>query len=193
MMIPTVTIGVPSSHCFVRVHDDRATNSGEMKVEMGKAIRRENQNIPFLYLQNQTGLVQHELPSVVGTKGDDDTEGIIISINMSFGAHLNVENEARERVSCRHVVEGQDLAKNTKSVKGVRKMFLEDIANDFTDVLENVRNRLKSLGVVLDGLSQIRRSLVVVAAAVAIPVQKMRMNVVGRPITLTADKQTRRE
>lgn len=112
---------------------------------------------------------------------------------MSFGAHLNVENEARERVSCRHVVEGQDLAKNTKSVKGVRKMFLEDIANDFTDVLENVRNRLKSLGVVLDGLSQIRRSLVVVAAAVAIPVQKMRMNVVGRPITLTADKQTRRE
>ena len=32
-MIPTITIGVPSSHCFVRVHDDRATNSGEMTVD----------------------------------------------------------------------------------------------------------------------------------------------------------------
>jgi len=125
-----------------------------MKVEMGKAIRRENQNIPLPYLQNQTSLVQDKLPPLVGTKGDDNTDGIIISINMSFSAHLDVENKARERVSYRHLVEGQNLAKNTKLVKGIRKVFLEDIADNFTDALENVRNRLNCSGLSLMALAR---------------------------------------
>ena len=154
MTIPTITIGISSSHCFVRVHDNRATYSSEMKVEMGKAIRRENQNIPFSYLQNQTSLIQHKLPSIIRTKGDDNTDGIIISINMSFSAHLDVENKARERVSYRHLVEGQNLAKNTKLVKGIRKVFLEDIADNFTDALENVRNRLNCSGLSLMALAR---------------------------------------
>jgi hypothetical protein len=80
-----------------------------------------------------------------------------------------------------------------KSVEGIRKVFLEDIADNFTDVLENVRNRLKPIGVILDGFSQICCSLVVVAVAITVFVQKMRMNIVWRPITLTANinQQTR--
>jgi len=75
------------------------------------------------------------------------------------------------------------------------EVFLNVITDDFTDVLENVRNRLKPLGVVLDGFRQICCSLVVVAVAVTVLVQKMRMNVIGRPIALTADidQQTRHE
>lgn len=92
MTIPTITIGIPSLHLLVRVHDNRATNSSEMEVKVSKAMGRENNNIPLLYLQNQTSLMQNKLPSLMGTKGEDNTDGIIISINMSFSAHLDVKN-----------------------------------------------------------------------------------------------------
>jgi len=91
------------------------------------------------------------------------------------------------------VVERQNFAKNVKSVKGIWKVFLEDIADNFTDVLKNVHNRLKLIGVILDGFSQIRCSLVVVAVAITVFVKKMRMNIVWRPTTLTTNinQQTR--
>jgi len=92
MMIPNITIGIPSLHLLVRVHDNRATNSSEMEVKLSKAMRRENKNIPLLYLKNQTILIQNKLPSLMGTKGYDNTDGIIIGINMSFSAHLDVKN-----------------------------------------------------------------------------------------------------
>jgi hypothetical protein len=187
MTIPTITIGIPSLHLLVRVHDDRATNTSEVEVKVSKAMRREDKNIPFLYLQNQTSLVQDKLPPLVGTKGDDNTDSIVIGINMSVSAHPDVENKARERVRHRHVVEGQNFAKNTKLIEFIRKVFLEDTANNFTDVLQNVCNRLIPLRVVLDGFSQIGRSLIVVAVAVTILVQKMGMNIIRRPITLTAN------
>jgi hypothetical protein len=187
MTIPTITIDIPTLHLLVRVHDNRATNTSEMKIKVSKAMRRENQNIPLPYLQNQTSLVQDKLPPLVGTKGDDNTDGIVIGINMSVSAHPDVENKARERVRRRHVVEGQNFAKNAKLIECIRKVFLEDIADNFTDALENVRNRLKLLGVVLDGFSQMRCSLIVVAVAVTVPVQKMGMNIIRRLITLTAN------
>jgi hypothetical protein len=187
MTIPSITINIPSIYCLVRVHDNRATYTNEMEVKMSKAMRRENQNISLLYLQNQTSLIQDKLPPFVGTKGDDNTDGIVIGINMSVSAHSDVENKARERVRHRHVVEGQNFAKNAKLIEFIRKVFLEDTADNFTDALQDVCNRLIPLGVVLDGFSQIRRSLIVVAMAITVPVQKMGMNVIRRPITLTAN------
>jgi hypothetical protein len=47
---------------------------------------------------------------------DDNTDGIVIGINMSISAHLDVKNKAREMVRHRHVVEGQNFAKKKTEV-----------------------------------------------------------------------------
>lgn len=98
---------------------------------------------------------------------DDNTDGIVIGINMSISAHSDVKNKAREMVCHRHVVEGQNFAKKKlKLIECIWKVFLEDIADNFTNALENICNRFIPLRVVLDGFSQIWCSLIVVAVAV---------------------------
>jgi hypothetical protein len=49
--------------------------------------------------------------NLVINKYDMPSSISLTSINMSFGAHLDVEDKARERVSHRHLVEGAESRK----------------------------------------------------------------------------------
>lgn len=105
MIIPTITISVPTLHLFIRVHNNRPANTREVKVEMSDTIRRKYQNITLLQLQDQTNLMQNYLTTIELTKWYDNTYCVIVDIHMTICAHLDIKNETREGICCRMLIE----------------------------------------------------------------------------------------
>ena len=56
---------------------------------------------------------------------------------------------------------------------------MDDFADNSTYVLQNIRDGLEHIGIVLDRFGHVRRSLIVITATIAILVQEVRVDLWG--------------
>lgn len=66
----------------------------------------------------------------------------------------------------------------------MRQMFSEDIADYFADVLQGVCDQAELVRVVLNGLGEVSRPLIVVRATIPLPIKEVRVDIWRCTITL---------
>jgi hypothetical protein len=74
----------------------RPSNTSEVKVKVSEFGRGKGKNISWVKLDDNTQLMDHNLPSFIITKRQDDTYPAVTVVSVSCSGDRDVDNKPRE-------------------------------------------------------------------------------------------------